>query len=152
MFCYKCGTQHPDGAQVCSKCGTPLVGAVQPAPQPVQQPAPQPLPQPAFPGQPIPMLVPTLPTISGRNLQPVGVVTGSVSVNLRPSGIVSNPSEVPANSEATLRGRAHAKQIMIQEACALGAHAIVDVKYETSSVMTYSALDILVYGTAVRFI
>ena len=152
MFCHKCGTQHPDGAQVCSKCGTPLVGATQPAPQPVQQPAPQPLPQPAFPGQPIPMLVTTLPTISGRNLQPIGVVTGSVSIYLRANGLGASACESPANSDTALKARLHAKQQMIQEACALGAHAIVDVKYETVPIMTYSGLDILVYGTAVRFI
>ena len=43
FFCPKCGTQLPDGANVCSNCGTPI-GAAPVAPQ--QAPAaPQQAPQ-----------------------------------------------------------------------------------------------------------
>lgn len=40
MFCSQCGTQNPDGAAFCVKCGTRLAASAPDAPQPVQPEAP----------------------------------------------------------------------------------------------------------------
>ena len=46
--------------------------------------------------------------------------------------------------------RQQATERMIEEATAIGADAIVNVRYSTSSLMA-SAAEIIAYGTAVRF-
>ena len=49
-FCATCGTENPDGARFCAKCGNAMSAAPQTAPQappPAPQPAPQAAPQPA---------------------------------------------------------------------------------------------------------
>ncbi|MFV8826954.1 YbjQ family protein [Alkalihalobacterium sp. APHAB7] len=52
--------------------------------------------------------------------------------------------------EMFIDARNYAEQEMIREAEALGADAIVNVRYTTSSIMEGSS-EILVYGTAVKF-
>ena len=52
MFCYKCGTQLPDGTVFCANCGAPQQAAQQPIQQPEQQPVQQPGPAYAQPVQP----------------------------------------------------------------------------------------------------
>lgn len=52
MFCTKCGTQNPEGAGFCIKCGAKLV-TEEPAPaQPIAPEPPRPVQQPAQPAQP----------------------------------------------------------------------------------------------------
>ncbi|WP_216829342.1 YbjQ family protein [Alkalihalobacterium elongatum] len=52
--------------------------------------------------------------------------------------------------EMFIDARNYAEKEMIREAEALGADAIVNVRYTTSSIMEGSS-EILVYGTAVKF-
>lgn len=52
--------------------------------------------------------------------------------------------------EMFIDARNYAEQEMIREAETLGADAIVNVRYTTSSIMEGSS-EILVYGTAVKF-
>lgn len=59
--------------------------------------------------------------------------------------------ELRAYSEMLNEARAIATKRMIEEAVALNADAVVNIRYTTSAVMQ-GAAEILVYGTAVRFV
>jgi len=59
--------------------------------------------------------------------------------------------ELRAYSEMLNEARAIATKRMIQEAQELNADAVVNIRYTTSAVMQ-GAAEILVYGTAVRFV
>ena len=58
--------------------------------------------------------------------------------------------EIKGYSEMMSEARQQATERMIQEATAIGADAIVNVRYSTSNLMA-SAAEIIAYGTAVRF-
>ncbi len=57
--------------------------------------------------------------------------------------------EIKEYTEMMAEARAEAERRMIEEAERLGANAIVNVRYTTSSVMA-NAAEILAYGTAVE--
>ncbi len=57
--------------------------------------------------------------------------------------------EIKEYTEMLAEARAEAERRMIEEAERLGANAIVNVRYTTSSVMA-NAAEILAYGTAVE--
>ena len=59
--------------------------------------------------------------------------------------------ELRAYSEMLNEARAIATRRMMQEAQELNADAVVNIRYTTSAVMQ-GAAEILVYGTAVRFV
>lgn len=56
--------------------------------------------------------------------------------------------EIKGYSDLLIKARDIAKQRMIENAQALGANAIVGVRYQTSQVMN-TASEIIIYGTAV---
>lgn len=101
------------------------------------------------------MLVVTLPEVPGyRIVKVLGVVKGS-TVRAKHIGkdflaglrqIVGG--EIKEYTEMLAEARAEAERRMIEEAEKLGANAIVNVRYTTSSVMA-NAAEILAYGTAV---
>ncbi len=59
--------------------------------------------------------------------------------------------ELKGYSEMLNEARAMATKRMMQEAASLNADAVVNIRYTTSAVMQ-GAAEILVYGTAVKFV
>jgi len=101
------------------------------------------------------MILVTLPEVPGhRIVRVLGVVKGS-TVRAKHIGkdilaglrqIVGG--EIKEYTEMLSEARAEAERRMIEEAEKLGANAIVNIRYTTSSVMA-NAAEILAYGTAV---
>ncbi len=103
------------------------------------------------------MILTTTETISGKNLQHLDMVKGSV-VQSKHIGrdimaglktIVGG--ELVGYTEMLTEARIIATDRMTKEATALGADAIVGLRYSSSSVMD-GAAEILAYGTAVKFV
>ncbi|MDA1219627.1 MAG: YbjQ family protein [Chloroflexi bacterium] len=101
------------------------------------------------------MLLVTTPTIEGkRTVQVLGLVQGN-TVRARNIGrdflaglrnVVGG--EVGQYSRLLTEAREQAVSRMVQQAEALGANAVVNLRFSTSMIMSATA-EILVYGTAV---
>ena len=102
------------------------------------------------------MILVTTETITGKELEMLGLVKGSTiqTVNaFRDIGAgLKNlvGGELTKYNEMMNSARALATKRMVEEAEALGADAIICVRYATSSVMQ-SAAEVMAYGTAVKF-
>ena len=102
------------------------------------------------------MLIVNTDYISGKELEMLGLVKGSTiqSVNVGKDigqafkGLVGG--EMKSYNEMMNTARALATKRMVQEAEALGADAIVNVRYASAAVMQ-SAAEVMAYGTAVKF-
>ena len=94
--------------------------------------------------------------IAGKELEMLGLVKGSTiqSVNIGKDigqafkGLVGG--EMKSYNEMMNTARALATKRMVQEAEALGADAIVNIRYASAAVMQ-SAAEVMSYGTAVKF-
>lgn len=101
------------------------------------------------------MLLTTTEQIPGREYDLLGLVKGSTvqSKNLgRDLGASLKTlvgGEIRGYTQMMEEARAVATQRMIDEAAALGADAVIGVRYNSSSVMQ-GASEITAYGTAVR--
>ena len=101
------------------------------------------------------MIVTTTDTIPGRDFQRVlGLVRGNACRG-RHLGrdLVAHlrnavGGEIPEYTKMISESREQALDAMIEEARALGANAVVGVRFVTSSMMA-GAAEVLVYGTAV---
>ena len=95
--------------------------------------------------------------ISGKELETLGLVKGGTiqSVNaFRDIGAGLKTlvgGELTKYTEMMNDARALATKRMVQEAEALGADAIIAVRYSSSAVMQ-GAAEVLAYGTAVKFV
>ena len=102
------------------------------------------------------MILVTTDTISGKELEMLGLVKGSTiqTVNVaRDIGASLKTlvgGELTKYNEMMNNARALATKRMVEEAEALGADAIVAIRYSSASVMQ-SAAEVMAYGTAVRF-
>lgn len=102
------------------------------------------------------MLLVTTDAITGKELEMLGLVKGGTiqSRNLGKDiaqGLKSLAGgELTAYTEMMTMARALATQRMVEEAEALGANAVVGVRYQSASVLQ-GAAEILAYGTAVKF-
>ncbi|MBE5808297.1 MAG: heavy metal-binding domain-containing protein [Clostridiales bacterium] len=102
------------------------------------------------------MLLTTTELIPGREYEVLGLVKGSTiqTVNaFRDIGAGLKTlvgGELKKYNEMMDKARDIAMQRMQEEAGALGADAIVGLRFTTSSIMQ-SAAEIMAYGTAVRF-
>ena len=102
------------------------------------------------------MILTTTETINGRELETLGLVKGSTiqTVNaVRDIGAGLKTlvgGELTRYNEMMNDARALATKRMVGEAEALGADAIVAVRYSSASVMQ-SAAEVMAYCTAVRF-
>lgn len=102
------------------------------------------------------MILVTTDTINGKELEMLGLVKGSTiqTVNVaRDIGASLKTlvgGELTKYNEMMNNARALATKRMVEEAEALGADAIVAVRYSSASVMQ-SAAEVMAYGTAVRF-
>ena len=103
------------------------------------------------------MILVTTETITGKELEMLGLVKGSTiqTVNaLRDIGAgLKNlvGGELTKYNDMMNKARALATKRMVEEAERLGADAIVCVRYASASVMQ-SAAEVMAYGTAVKFI
>ena len=103
------------------------------------------------------MILTTTETISGRELETLGLVKGSTiqTVNaVRDIGAGLKTlvgGELTRYNEMMNDARALATKRMVAEAETMGADAIVCVRYSSSSVMQ-SAAEVMAYGTAVKFL
>lgn len=103
------------------------------------------------------MLLVTTETVSGKNLEMLGLVKGSTIQTVNAfkdigSGLKTLVGgELGSYNEMMAKARGLATDRMVKEAEELGADAIVGVRYSSSSVMQ-SAAEIMAYGTAVKFV
>ncbi|MCG8481211.1 MAG: YbjQ family protein [Spirochaetales bacterium] len=94
--------------------------------------------------------------VSGRTLETIGLVKGSmiqskhIGRDIMSSLKTIIGGELRAYSEMINEARRTATQRMIEEAQGLGADAIINVRYATSSILQ-GAAEVMVYGTAVKF-
>ena len=101
------------------------------------------------------MLIVTTESIPGKTLEPLGLVKGSTiqTVNaLRDIGAGLKTlvgGELTKYTQMMDNARKIATDRMVQEAQALGADAVVGVRYSSSSIMQ-SAAEVMAYGTAVK--
>ena len=95
--------------------------------------------------------------ISGEELETISLVKGStiqsknIGKDIAQSFKTLVGGELKAYNEMMNEARALATKRMVAEAEALGADAVVNVRYASSAVMQ-GAAEVIVYGTAVKFI
>ena len=99
----------------------------------------------------------TIETIPGQNYEVLNVVTGTVvySKNFGRDFMAGMKTlvggEIVGYTEMLNEARQIATKRMVDEAEALGADAVVGLRYASSSVMQ-GAAEVVVYGTAVKFL
>ena len=102
------------------------------------------------------MILVTTDTISGKELEMLGMVKGSTIQTVNAfrdigSGLKTLVGgELSKYNEMMNNARALATKRMVEEAEKLGADAIVAVRYASSSIMQSTA-EVMAYGTAVKF-
>ena len=102
------------------------------------------------------MLLVTTETISGKNLETLGLVTGSMVKSKNAfkdigAGLKSMVGgELVSYTKMLQEARDVATQRMVAQAQQMGADAIVNVRFSSSSVMQ-GAAEIMACGTAVKF-
>ncbi|MBO5064634.1 MAG: YbjQ family protein [Clostridia bacterium] len=95
--------------------------------------------------------------ISGKELEMLSLVKGStiqskhIGKDLAQSFKTIVGGELKAYNEMMNEARAIATKRMVEEAEALGADAIVNVRYASSAIMQ-GAAEVIAYGTAVKFV
>ena len=103
------------------------------------------------------MLLLTLNYVPGKEIEALGVVKGTIvqTKNKRKdfmSGMKSLVGgELNSYTEMLNEARQVATKRMVDEATALGADAVINIRYESASLMQ-GAAEVMVYGTAVKFI
>lgn len=103
------------------------------------------------------MLLLNMDYIPGREIEVLGLVKGTVvqSKNLGKDFMAGMKTlvggEITGYTEMLVEARQIATKRMVDEAEAMGADAILNIRFGSSSIMQ-SAAEVLVYGTAVKFI
>ncbi len=95
--------------------------------------------------------------ISGKQIETLQIVKGS-TIQSKHLGkdIMSGfktmvGGELTAYNEMMNEARALATKRMVEEATALGADGVVNIRYASSAIMQ-GAAEVIVYGTAVKFV
>ena len=102
------------------------------------------------------MLIVTTDYITGKELEMLGIVKGAtiqtkhLGKDITQSFKTLVGGELGAYTEMMNDARALATKRMVQEAEALGADAIVGVRYGSAAVMQ-GAAEVFAYGTAVKY-
>ena len=95
--------------------------------------------------------------ISGKDLEMLGLVKGStiqskhIGKDISQSFKILVGGELKSYNEMMNEARALATKRMVAEAEALGADAIVNIRYTSSAIMQ-GAAEVIAYGTAVKFV
>ncbi len=102
------------------------------------------------------MILVTTDYITGKELEMLGLVKGStiqsknVGRDITQSFKTLVGGELKSYTEMMNEARALATKRMVAEAEALGADAIVNIRYASAAVMQ-GAAEVMAYGTAVKF-
>ena len=102
------------------------------------------------------MTLVTTETLGGRDYDVIGIVKGTTIQSVHIGKDIGSAfktivgGELQSYNEMLNKARALASERMVREAEALGADAVVAVRYASSSVMQ-GAAEVMVYGTAVRY-
>lgn len=102
------------------------------------------------------MLLVNTEYVAGREVEMLGMVKGSTVQSKHIGKDISQSfktivgGELKSYTEMLCEARDIATQRMIEEAYAMGADAIVCVRYSSSAIMQ-GAAEVMVYGTAVKF-
>ena len=103
------------------------------------------------------MILTTTETISSKELETLGLVRGStihskhIGKDIGAGLKTLVGGELKGYTEMMDEARAIATKRMVAEAEGLGADAVVNIRYASSAVMQ-GAAEVIVYGTAVKFI
>jgi len=95
--------------------------------------------------------------ISGKELETLSLVKGStiqskhLGKDIMQGFKMMVGGELKAYNEMMNEARAIATKRMVEEAETLGADAVVNIRYASSAVMQ-GAAEVIVYGTAVKFV
>ena len=95
--------------------------------------------------------------ISGKELETLSLVKGStiqsknIGKDIAQSFKTLVGGELKAYNEMMNEARALATKRMVAEAEELGADAVINIRYASSAVMQ-GAAEVIVYGTAVKFV
>ena len=102
------------------------------------------------------MILVTTETISGKELETLGLVRGSTIQSKNIGRDITQGfktlvgGELKAYTEMMNEARAIATKRMVEDAEGLGADAVVCMRYASSAVMQ-GAAEVMAYGTAVKF-
>ena len=102
------------------------------------------------------MLLVNIDHIPGRELDALGIVKGTVvqSKNFGKDFMAGMKTlvggEISGYTEMLIEARQIATKRMVDEAEAMGADAVVNMRYGSSSVMQ-GAAEVIAYGTAVKY-
>ena len=94
--------------------------------------------------------------ITGKELEMLGLVKGSTIQSKNIGRDISQGfktlvgGELKSYTEMRNDARARATKRMVEEAEAMGADAVVNIRYASSAVMQ-GAAEVMAYGTAVKF-
>lgn len=95
--------------------------------------------------------------ITGKKLEMLGLVKGSTIQSKNVGKDITQAfktlvgGELKAYTEMMEEARALATKRMVKEAKSMNADAVVNIRYASSSVMQ-GAAEVIVYGTAVKFL
>ena len=102
------------------------------------------------------MLLITLNYVPGKEIEALGIVKGTTvqTKNFGKDFMAGMKTlvggELTSYTEMLTEARQIATKRMVDEADALGADAIINVRYSSASIMQ-GAAEVVVYGTAVKF-
>lgn len=102
------------------------------------------------------MLLLNIDYVPGREIEALGMVKGTVvqSKNFGKDFMAGMKTlvggEITGYTEMLVEARQIATKRMVDEANAMGADAIVNIRFGSSSIMQ-SAAEVMAYGTAVKF-
>ena len=95
--------------------------------------------------------------ISGKNFEMIGLVRGTMIQSVHFGKYIMNSfktlvgGELTSYTEMMNEARAIATKRMCEDAEAMGADAVVNIRYASSAVMQ-GAAEVMAYGTAVKFV
>ena len=95
--------------------------------------------------------------ITGKNFEMIGMVRGTMVQTVHAGKDILNSfktlvgGELTSYTEMMNEARAIATKRMAEDAEAMGADAIVNIRYSSSQVMN-GAAEVMAYGTAVKFV
>ena len=102
------------------------------------------------------MILVTTDGIPGKELEALGIVKGGTIQSVHVGKDIGSAfktlvgGELQSYNDMMNKARAMATERMVKDAEALGADAVVAVRYASASVMQ-SAAEVMAYGTAVKF-
>lgn len=102
------------------------------------------------------MIIVNTDYISGKELEMLGLVKGSTIQSKHLGKDISQSfktlvgGELKSYTEMMNEARELATRRMVEEATAMGADAVVNVRYASAAVMQ-GAAEVMAYGTAVKF-